>query len=72
MLTVCVIIGIGILLIEIVLWQVFRRKMEGIRFPNAADHSHFRFFSMTRMRLIAIFHTVFLLAVLVISTLFLW
>lgn len=67
-----VIIGICILLMEILLWQVFNRKVEGITFPSEADHSHFRFFNLIRIRLIAIVHTAFLLSTLILSAIYLW
>lgn len=72
MLTASIVVGIIILLIELVLWRVFVGKIEGICFPGEADHSHFRFFSLIRMRLMIILHTIMILGVLVISTVLLW
>lgn len=60
------------LILELVGWWCFRSKMNGIDLPRELDASFFRFFSFTRMRVIAIIHTVFMLAVLIPSFLFLW
>lgn len=72
MLTACIIIGIIILLIEATLWHTFKRKAAGVSFPRETDQSYFRFFSVNRMRLLAIAHTIFLLTILGVSALFLW
>ncbi len=68
----CIVIGIVIILVETVLWFVFRHKVDGICFPSETDHSHFRFFTLVRMQLLAILHVVFLIGMLVIPAIYLW
>ena len=65
-------IGTLILACETVLWMVFRAKMSRIDFPHEVDESFFRFFSLIRLRLLAVLHTVFLLATFIISSMLLW
>jgi len=72
MIIACTIVGAAIMFIEIIIWILFRRKIEGVCFPNETDHSHFGFFSIARLRIIAILHTIVLLAVLIISAIYLW
>ncbi len=61
-----------ILLVEWTLWIFFRRRIAGLLFSHQADTSSLRFFTLTRLRLCALAHTVFLLAVFILSLLFLW
>jgi hypothetical protein len=57
---------------ETFLWTLFRRKTVGIRFPHELDTSFFRFFTLARVRMVALLHTLFLFTVVVFSLLFLW
>lgn len=72
MLTACIIIGIILLSIEAILWHIFTRKAAGLLLPRDTDQSYFRFFSLARMRLLAIAHSIFLMSVLILSAMFLW
>ncbi len=45
-------------IVEGVLWHAFCSKVRGLVFPRALDESPFRFFSVPRMRIIALTHTV--------------
>lgn len=60
-----------VLLGEFVLWRLFRQRVDPIIFPSETDTSQFGFFSIGRMRLIAVIHTVLLVAWIVISMLWL-
>ncbi len=54
---------IGLLLLggsEWILWRLLRRKIQGLRFPHELDASVFRVFSVSRLRLLAVTHTLFL------------
>ncbi len=51
----------GIVLVEGILWLFFRRKVEGIHFPHMTDASQWKFFSLKRIGICAIAHTVFLI-----------
>ena len=57
------IIGSSVLIVvvEVVLWMLFKRRIQGICFPHDMDASFFRFFTLGRLRVIAISHTLFLL-----------
>ena len=48
------------------LWNMFTRKMRGIELPHEADASTFRFFTVGRVRLLALVHTALLLLLTVI------
>ncbi len=72
MMTAWIIVGVTIAFVEVVLWMVFRHKIEGLCFPRELDQSIFRFFTLTRLRLIAILHTLFLIATFMICSSFLW
>jgi hypothetical protein len=50
-----------LVLLEWVMWRTFRNKIAGVLFPHEADHSSLSFFTMGRIRVCAIVHTVFLL-----------
>jgi hypothetical protein len=58
--------------LEWILWRMFLRRIAGIRFPRHADVSRFRFFSIRRIRLCAIMHTLFLLGFLAFSITLTW
>ncbi len=49
-----------VLAVEWGMWRLFLRRVEGIHFPRASDTSQLRFFSLPRIRLCAIAHTLFL------------
>ena len=67
------IIGItAILLIEWMLWWMFRQKNYGLCFPHAADQSSLRFSTTRRLRIVAIAHTTFLIAVFLLATYSQW
>ena len=53
-------IGAIILVTEFAMWRLFLRKMAGIDFPHEFDRSYFRFFTMLRMRIVVILHTLVL------------
>ena len=72
MLSVWITVGAVITAIELMLWIVFYAKVQGLCFPRETDESLFRFFTVTRLRLIAILHTLFLIAVFMIASYFLW
>lgn len=72
MVSAWIIVGVVIVTLELILWMVFHRKVEGLSFPRETDESLFRFFTVTRLRLVAILHTLFLLAVFILSSSFLW
>ncbi|HVW66999.1 MAG TPA: hypothetical protein VHA78_04710 [Candidatus Peribacteraceae bacterium] len=57
---------------ESVLWSIFRRKAAPLSFPSEFDTSYFRFFEITRIRLIMFAHTILLLTVLILIYVFLW
>lgn len=72
MITAWIIVGAAIVSLEWILWTIFRRKIGGLCFPRETDESLFRFFTLIRLRLIAILHTLFLVAIFMIATYFLW
>lgn len=59
------IIAIGvsmvIVCIELLLWRLFRTRIEGLILPRSADSSALQFFTMGRARLCALLHTIGLL-----------
>lgn len=57
---------------EAVLWMMFRRKAQPLAFPREFDTSYFRFFELSKLRLIMIIHTIFLLIVLILLYIYLW
>ena len=70
--TSLIIIGVFTVAAELLLWIVFRRKVSNITFPHHVDESYFRFFSIMRIRIIAILHTAFLLAFIILTAILLW
>ena len=50
-----------IVIAEFAMWTLFRRRIGGLLFPHELDASLFRFFTLTRLRLIALLHTFFLM-----------
>lgn len=61
-----------ILGVEYLLWRLFRNKVDGLKFPHEADHSSLSFFTLWRLRMCAIVHTVFLLVCSVFAILILF
>ncbi len=70
--TLAVIGALVVICTELTLWLVFRRKIAGLLFPREADQSFFKFFSISRLRLVAIFHTLFLGTIAFTAFQFLW
>ena len=65
-------VGVLVILGEGLLWILFEKKLRGLHFRHSTDELFFRFFSPSRLRLVAILHTVFLLTVFILISLFLW
>ncbi len=61
-----------VLFSEFVLWRLFRRRVNGFLFSREIDISHFRFFTLLRLRLCAVLHAVLLLVILLCSLWFVW
>lgn len=64
-------LGIAILFSELVLWLFFERRIGGLHL-HLASTTRKRIFTITRIRFLVLLHTVFLLAVTILSLLFLW
>lgn len=58
---VFLVIAALLILIEWILWRLFKAKIGGMLFPHETDHSALSFFTIGRLRLCAIAHTIFLL-----------
>lgn len=69
-----IVIGIACVLLgwEILLWRLFRRRIDPMIFPAESDASQLRFFDLGRMRFIAACHTVALGAAVLLPLLWLW
>ncbi|MDD5041268.1 MAG: hypothetical protein PHX87_03275 [Candidatus Peribacteraceae bacterium] len=61
-----------ILLLEGMLWILFKRKFIQICLPTQGEEVFFHFFTVGRLRLLAIIHTLILLACVIIGHLLLW
>ncbi|MDD5103488.1 MAG: hypothetical protein PHX93_03750 [Candidatus Peribacteraceae bacterium] len=61
-----------ILLLEWILWMLFRRKFIEICLPAQGEEVFFHFFTVWRLRLLAILHTLMLLVCVIIGHLLLW
>ena len=61
-----------VLLLEGMMWELFRHKAEGVCFRGGADTAFFRFFSLARVSATILIHTVLLLLILVTTFLLLW
>lgn len=64
--------SILIVVVEGCLWLLFRQRVQGLSFPRELDASFFRFFTLGRLRAIAIGHTLFLLGAVIALFLLLW
>jgi hypothetical protein len=62
----------AILLAEFIIWIVFQRKAEPLSFPHELDTSYFRFFELSRMRLIAVGHALLLVVAASACLFLLW
>lgn len=60
------------LLLEWSMWKLFRRKFTQICLPTGSGQSLFHFFTIGRMRILAILHTILLLALIIIGHILLW
>ena len=54
--------GVIIVIVEWMLWRLFKTKIEGMIFPHETDQSSLSFFTLGRLRACAFVHTCFLLA----------
>jgi len=61
-----------VLLLEGMMWELFRHKAEGVCFQGGADTAFFRYFSLARVSLTVLLHTILLLVILIITFLLLW
>ena len=64
--------GVLILGFELGAWWLFRRKLEGLVFPGVSDGSDLPLFTLQRLRVIAVLHGLWLLAVCIVTLLYLW
>ena len=58
------------LLVEMVMLEIFRRKILGIEFPEQENTSFFRFFTLTRVSFLVSLHAVFMSLIFVGAYLF--
>lgn len=58
--------------VQILLWILFRRQVHGLCFGDDVDRSILRFYTPHRLRLISIFHPLFLIACYVALSYYLW
>ena len=61
-----------ILLAEGTLWLLFKRKFVEICFPTKGEETFFHFFTIPRLRLLVIVHTIILMCCVIIAHLLLW
>jgi len=61
-----------ILFIEGILWILFKRKFTQICLPAQGEEIFFHFFTVGRLRLLVIMHTLTLLVSVIIGHLLLW
>ena len=64
--------AVCILVAEWIAWELFRRRFAGICTLGTVDNFFFRFFSMTRVAILALLHTGVLLIVILPALLLLW
>ena len=65
-------IGGAVIGLELLMWVMFRKKLEGLVFPHELDALSLHFFTITRMRVLVLLHSLLLLAVLITSFWTLW
>lgn len=61
-----------ILILEIVMWDIFKHKMTRICLPTELDVRFLRWFSLAHMFLVALVHTIILIVVVASVTYFVW
>lgn len=68
-----IILLVGALLVgELILWRMFRRRVDPVIFPTDHDQSSIGFFRPGRMRFVALCHTIALGVAIVLAVLWLW
>lgn len=66
---ICCLAAIGM---EVLLWRMCRARLAGLLFPRSADFSSLHFFSLGRLRALALLHLAFCLGILVLTYSLLW
>ena len=61
-----------VIIVELILWKLFQRKIAGLNFPHETDASFFRFFTMNMMRLCALLHAIALIVLPSFFLILLW
>jgi len=61
-----------ILILEIVMWDIFKHKMTRICLPTELDVRFLRWFSLAHMSAIATIHTIVLMSTVAFVTYFVW
>ena len=61
-----------ILIIEGMMWELFRRKITGLDFEEGADTAFFKFFTLGHVSLIVFLHTALLLTTIIFAFITLW
>lgn len=72
MITSWIIVGLVICAGELLLWLVFKSKICCIGFPRDRDQSSLRLVTMRKWRILAVVHTLLLIAAYFMPTWFLW
>jgi len=72
LLTPLLTVAIVIIVMERLLWVLFRRRMAPLDFPQDIDWSQAHFFSFRKLKILAVLHCIVLLAVTILAILFLW
>jgi hypothetical protein len=49
---------------EWAMWRLFRRRFQGLHFPHEADASSAPFFTLGRLRVFIVLHTLYMITVL--------
>ena len=62
----------AILMVELLLWLLFRRKLKGLDFPHERDASSFRLLSRGGLAALSVMHSVALATAYACTILFLW
>lgn len=57
---------------EYILWSIFYKKMAPLFFPHELDTSYFRFFSLPKLRAVAIVHSLSVALILTMLCIYLW
>lgn len=69
--SILILLAVGIIVCEVTLWFFFRRRIEGLHLHLASTTTK-RIFTLPRIRMLAILHTLFLLLASVFSLLLSW